>query len=139
VNSSPLETVTPSGAAPARPRAARYAAAYVGGVVLWSAADMALRLNRLASADRLHLLLGLALNLLIVLWVARDARMRGGRRGPGLTACLVAFGILALAYYLIRSRQGAARKRALLAYLALLAGAVGANLAGKLLAWSLAG
>jgi hypothetical protein len=128
---------TPAGPFP-RPLAARYAAAYVAGIALWSAIDAVLQLHRPAMAHAVHLLLGLALNLILLAWVLRDARARGRRTGAVLKAALVLAAILALPYYLLRSRQGAARKRALLAYLALLAGAYGANQAGVLLAWTLA-
>jgi hypothetical protein len=78
----------------------------------------------------LHLVASLIIGYLFFLWYASDADLRGIARSRLLSVAMVLLPLLALPYYLLRSRQVEERGNALGAFLGLLVLMPLARLAG---------
>jgi hypothetical protein len=83
----------------------------------------------------LHLLVGLAISYLCLLWYRSDSAARGYPRSRWMSLSVVAFAACAIPFYLLRSRGQGERGQALMlyaAYLALMALAVWVGIATQI-------
>jgi hypothetical protein len=75
------------------------------------------------AAAQLHFVVGVVVSYLGFLWYRGDSDARGYRRSRWLSVAVVAFTIITIPWYLVRSRGEAERGHALLAYAAYLVAA----------------
>lgn len=86
--------------------------------------------RRIAEPQWSVMLTSLAGSVLVFWWYWKDSTLRSYRRTPLLNVAVVAFGFLAIPYYLLRSREKGMRLRALAKMLGFAGLMIGAVLVG---------